>query len=448
MIRWFLSLVILGGVSTGALAADPEAAPTKWPAGKIYRLKEGLEVTVSAPVLVGRSTRTHYWYPGLARLANGDLIAHVTTSVDGFGDKGKEPGEVVWSSDGGLTWGNPQEILYASASKVLLPNGDLLFLPYRLYPYKDGVSGPCQLVPAGKREVRHLHDRTTITVTDWPRLLAASEDQKKEGQAGFTIDGQVIQVDKGKKYLVTIDGYFRQTDKPFRWSKTVDGTQEVKTSVVAAESEDGYHWKIRSVIADDRCKLRGYEGPNEATLCRLSDNRLMSLFRMEGYGPDIAPNGQSFSRDEGKTWTEPVAVDAPIRSTYPRTTVFKNGVVALSIGRPGLDLWLNANGSGKGWQTVDILEHHNLFRPKERIPRWEGSGHQNQGRSTGTTDMVLTDSKDGATVLFIYDRSPLEASVGAMGAKDGPPIQDKAEKDPAYTYSTWVVRATIKKYGR
>lgn len=385
MMRWLPSVVL--GMSLTAVvarAAEPGQAPKSWPAGKAYKLND-VEITLSAPVLVGRSAKTHYWYPGLARLANGDLIAHVTTSVDGFGDKGKEPGEVVWSSDGGLTWGSPKQIPYASTSKVLLPNGDLLFLPYRLYPHKKtDASAPYQLIPNGKREVRHVEERTAITVTDWPRRMASSEDQKKEGQAGFCIDGQSIKIDGDKKYLVTSAGYFHQTDKPFRWSKTVDGTEAVKTSVVAAESADGYNWKIRSVVADDKCKLRGYEGPNEATLCRLKDGRLMCLFRMEGYGPDIAPCGQCWSSDEGKTWTEPVAVTVPIRSTYPRTVTLKDGMVALSIGRPGLDLWLNSNGTGKDWQAVDILEHHNAFQPKEHIPRWDSKGgHQNGGALDG-----------------------------------------------------------------
>ena len=43
------------------------------------------------------------------------------------------------------------------------------------------------------------------------------------------------------------------------------------------------------------------------------------------------------------------------------------GTVALAGGRPGLYLWLNADGSGRTWQTIDMQAHHNACYPREAI---------------------------------------------------------------------------------
>ena len=51
----------------------------------------------------------------------------------------------------------------------------------------------------------------------------------------------------------------------------------------------------------------------------------------------------------------------------PSLAVMKNGTVVLSGGRPGLYAWFNADGSGKDWQRVDIMAHHNAFAPRDAM---------------------------------------------------------------------------------
>ena len=63
-------------------------------------------------------------------------------------------------------------------------------------------------------------------------------------------------------------------------------------------------------------------GPSEAATCRLKDGRLMTIFRL-GSGH---PYGQVFSRDEGRTWTEPVALKG-VFSVQPCLVVLKDGMV-------------------------------------------------------------------------------------------------------------------------
>ena len=114
--------------------------------------------------------------------------------------------------------------------------------------------------------------------------------------------------------------------------------QNKRLALVNAESQDGRHWRIRSVIADDQCKLKGNEGPDEAALCRLKDGRLMCVFRM---GFSNTPFGQSFSSDAGKTWSEPVAMTG-VFSVCPCLATLPNGPIILTGGRPGIYAWLNA----------------------------------------------------------------------------------------------------------
>src|SRR5436309_2812043 len=134
--RAVLAVVFLSVAGLAASrAAGRDAGPTRtgWKEVKIERLK-GATVSLSSPVLVARS-KGYLWFPTLIRLDNDDLLAmmsnyadvHTTTSTC----------RAAWSGDGGLTWSEPKNGLY-SDSQVRLANGDLLLLPYHLYPRQNG----------------------------------------------------------------------------------------------------------------------------------------------------------------------------------------------------------------------------------------------------------------------------------------------------------------------
>ena len=199
------------------------------------------------------------------------------------------------------------------------------------------------------------------------------------------------------------------------WMATLYGTFEGanRYSVVAAESADGIKWKFRAVIADETCKLPGEEGPCEADVCRLKDGRLMCVFRLAS-GPRY---GQTWSIDEGKTWTEPIAM--PAHSVWPSLAVMDDGTVALSGGRVGIDLWLNGDGSDKNWQSVNLQAHHDACRPAEPI------------KSSGTTAYTQLVPVNPTHLVLIYDRCP-------FGWKGVP--KDSPESD-----SIWVVRVTLER---
>ena len=140
----------------------------------------------------------------------------------------------------------------------------------------------------------------------------------------------------------------------------------------------------------------------------------MCVFRLAGG----VPYGQTFSRDDGKTWTAPAAMAGP-HSVQPSLAVMPDGTVALSGGRPGLYLWINADGNGKAWQEVDIRRHHNAC-VNEKILRHD--------HTSSYTEVVALDE---AHLLYIYDRIPHGWAAIPAGSKD--------------TNSVWVVRIALEK---
>lgn len=426
-------LMVIGGHGKLLRTAERSQNSQSWPEGKTYDLK-GLRVTLSAPVLVGRS-KNAFNFPKIVGLRNGDLIAQVEVTPETWEG---EQNEVLWSSDGGLTWGGEARCPIATSARVLLPSGDFVLLPYRLYPRPEGMGGPYCVIPSGKREVRFMKEG--ITVTGWPRKPVTSKEQGEHGQASFVFDGQTVTLKDGK-YLVTLNGFLEQQGAK-NGAFAVWGLG-VKTSVVAAESEDGLHWKIRSVIADEHWKLAGAEGPNEASLCRLKDGRLLCVFRSYGWG---LVYGQTWSSDEGKTWTEPV-YSGYAWSVDPRLAVVKDGTVVLSGGRPGVLMWFSSGGTGKEWQLIDLVDHHNTFHPEDPLARYSsapgGALYANSGASTGYTEVATLDDSH---VLCVYDRSPLSSEAQMRGEMLAPG-KTTGLADVRDTWSVWAVRATLAKTG-
>jgi hypothetical protein len=388
MVRVSLVVALVALAAHGGTSA---AEPAKWTTAKTVDLK-GLKVSLSTPVLVARS-KGYLWFPTLIRLANGDLLALMSNYADEHTKTSTSL--VAWSRDGGLTWGPTQEALY-SDSALRLPSGDELLLPYYLNPRDGGMGAPYQLCPKGKHELKVVKEG--VTVTGWPRPDQSFAPQL--GLSGFVFNGQTVEL-KGGGYLATLYGNFKDTKR---------------YSLVSAESRDGVHWKIRSTIADEHCKLKGAEGPCEAALCRLKAGRLMCVFRLASG----VPYGQTWSNDEGKSWTEPIAM-ANAFSVQPSLAVLKDGTVVLSGGRPSIYLWFGRDGTGKDWQRVDLEPHHDACHPKEPV----------RNATSSYTEVVAVGDRE---LLCIYDRIP-------KGWHAIP-------KDSPDTNSNWVVRITVEKTGR
>ena len=375
---------------------------------------EGLTVELSEPVLVKRS-RWYCWFPSLIRQTDGTLWAvmsayadiHVSDSVN----------YLSRSRDGGLTWDEPRVIGDGGLSHVLLSDGSALVLPYYLRLLGNGsVGAPCNVIsPKGELSFR----ASGVTVSGWPRPPRRAGDPGMTSPiaaaASFVFNGQSTRGQDGE-YLTTLYGQF-------------DG--DTRYSLLLAESSDGFAWRIRSVLAGPDCPLQGSEGPCESALCRLKDGRLMCIFRLASF----VSYGQTFSADDGRTWTP--AVNISPFSVEPSLATLRGGkILALSGGRSGIFVWFNTDGQGSEWQPVNIVAVHNSARPlADRIDPdstrcWLNMEQMHKQRLTGFSSCYTElAALDDNTLLLIYDR------IG-FGWH---PIPDDSDE----TKSVWVIRLRI-----
>ncbi len=372
----------------------PEKA-TEWTDAATVEL-DGLNVTLSEPVLVGRR-KGYFWFPNLWLMPNGDLLSTISPLPDIH--LSGVPYLVTWSQDGGLSWSEPHVCCDGGQTLLHLHDGGSILLPYQLRPRPQGAIGaPHNHFPAGQRVFGYV--ASGVQITGMPAPIPAI--QSGLDVVTFTFNGQTLWLDDGT-YLATIYGKFEGDERD---------------SIVAVESKDGINWAVRSVIADAACPVPGDGGPSESAICRMPDGRIMCVFRVESR----KPLGQTWSSDEGRTWTPAVAMPG-VFSVQPSLALMADGAIALSAGRPGLYLWLNTDGSGQNWQQLDILAHHNSCLPNEQITYSEDLSRQ---RTTSYTEVVAVDEN---TLLYMYDRVP-------NGWRRIPEDMDD-------TNSVWLVRATL-----
>lgn len=410
-----LALVCLQGVSTARQAATIRE---QWPKGKVYSLN-GLDVDISAPVLVGRS-HGYFWQPILIRLSDGNLLAVIWNLADQI--YVNNTALFSWSADGGLTWSDP---IKADVTDIglALPSGDELLLPFNLRALPDGdLQGDYEVVPRGNRQIRSV--RNGLTVSKWPRPPGwgpnpSEQDQRAKGLSSWVFYGQSVRLREGG-YLATMYGTFQG-----------DNT----ASDVLVESADGVHWKFRSIIAGPQnCReiLKGRplgKLVSEPSLCRLANQQLMSVFRLQ-YHDTGYPCGQTWSADEGRTWSKPIVM-AKVFPVSPSLAVMKHGIVVLSGGRPGLYAWFNVDGTGKSWQRIDMMAHHDTFARHDPMHEVFESHAARPLATLRTSAYTTVLALDDTHVIYIYDRIPN----GWYPIPKGSPE----------TNSVWVVRMTLKK---
>lgn len=392
-----VGLVTMAARGSLPLQGSDQTEP-RWELVKTVSLA-GLKVFLSKPRLVARS-RGYLWFPTMTRLSEGELFANFSTNLDAV--VADRTASASWSADDGLTWSEPTSIkpegdLYAE-TMLRLNNGDQLLLPFNLYPDGEAMRGWHQTVSGKPNERRVTFIDKSLTVSGWPRPDRSFNE--KLGLSGFGFNGHGLMGNDGE-YLATMYGYFKG---------------DSRYSLVMVESADGLAWKYRSLIAGADCPLAGREGPCESQTVRLKDGRLMNIFRLDS----SVSYGQTFSDDDGRTWSPPVAMKEP-HSVQPSIAMMKDGTLVLTGGRPGIFAWINTSGDDGDWLQVDLLRNHNEQCSQETING--GDAFSLAAQTTSYTEVV---SLDEHSVLVMYDRIPHGWSAIPRDSRD--------------TNSIWVVK--------
>lgn len=129
-----------------------------------------------------------------------------------------------------------------------------------------------------------------------------------------------------------------------------DGDQ-LYSSVWVKSTDNCATWEIVSTIAtgkpmNESLKAQGYCEPNFAIT---KDGSILCVMRIGSY----LPLYQSRSLDNGITWSTPVILPGltgkSLQSVYPQLLLMKNGVLALTYGRPGTRIAFSTDGCGYNW---------------------------------------------------------------------------------------------------
>jgi hypothetical protein len=384
---------------------------TGWQSAQTVKLP-GVAVELSRPRLVDRS-RDYLWFPTIAQRGDGALVCLAQEHPDV--SHWPVPQWAYFSRDGGLSWPQRSRIPNSTETFVPLPGGDLLLMPYYLLKTGNDMEGYGYRLRCGSTAVEPLPQM--VRITDWPIathcIPKPDTAPPEERRIAGVVCGQVVRGLDGR-YLTTL--YVTVSLKPRSYG------------VLIAESHDALNWRILAPISVmDSPGFRGAEGANEATLARLRDGRLMCVYRTGGWHPP-QPFAQSFSSDDGRTWSAPEPMPAgesfiaPM-AVQPSLVAMPSGPLLVAGGRPGMRFWIDPTGTATQWHHLDVQLHHTWCVPDEPILQTD---HASRKQSTSYTELLALDDR---RLLLAYDRTPCG--------------WDRIPDDNPATNSIWVVLITL-----
>jgi hypothetical protein len=352
-----------------------------------------------APTIVHRSYGgQHAWFSEVAVPSHGALIAAL--SLGGDGTTCPPPGKVqncsmaLRSLDGGRSWLRFSDWSHTAVNEVIpMPNGSFVTIPYGL---KVDYSSNTTAVSFGGRA--HLDRKSGEFVWEEKGSIHWLTTEADRWPFRLVHSGSVVEL-RDSSLLTTCYGH---GDGMYRtWAQ--------RPRVYFMRSTDwGRTWVRLATVPWQPAYGNTSDGPGEPTTARLADGRLMCVFRADASSYYWA----TFSLDEGKAWSSPHRLDFAW-SVKPRLRLLTSGILVLTGGRPGIDLWASADG-GQSWHRWSIPELHNSmiasgalaanysFDPQvvnasgPKVPR-----AQPQPQTSSYTG--LAEASDGALVVS-YDR--------------------------------------------
>jgi hypothetical protein len=359
----------------------------------------GLRVTLKKPRVVAERSHGRCWYPDLLKFSTGELMLNHSLNAD-RNDNLHDSQAVYLSTDEGRSFDITYDVngFHNSGGEPRISLADGRIVGPSSFFKLDRPQSPQRFrthywnYSQGGR--RYCVEPWSVVVEGLPGPVGVGGDPS----------GCRAQMNGFGDILVCADN---------SWLSTLSITYmgEKRASIVTTISHDeGRSWRYLSTVAVPDDAPTGIEGFGEPCLVRLADGDVMCIMRVGQHQkqPDQWLR-RAYSSDEGRSWSALDILTA--YSVAPQVCRLDNDVLLLSTGRPGIFLWLSADGRGAQWSPVDIVDWHNqaLDEPSHiKIPAPASTGidplSARKGQTTSYTAMVEVSLN---RIFLVYDRAPL-----------------------------------------
>ncbi len=341
---------------------------------------DDLEVVVGNTVEITGSRR-YCWFPTVHQFSTGEIMATMRMSPDETNPEGDFSAYCI-SKDKGLTWSQRYTMgaganVDGAYSESPRPDGSI----WQLYGWVSSLF-------AEPSEQFHMtltkFSQGGMQFTQW-RDVPLRTSQPIQLSHTDTFDRKVQ------------DGHLAAQPGLVPWGAMLDGLNgDLMTTAYYTADRDPHYYRLALIRSSDGGKSwseystlaavnpgeqpwpgMGNEGPCEAGMVRLADQRLYAMFRTGGDGFI----GNVWSKDDGRTWTKPVST--PYKGVALRVRRLSNGVLACTTGRPGpVVVMFSLDGTGEKWSHVTPIF---------------------DGKSTHYTDFIEVEP---GKLLVVYDHTP------------------------------------------
>lgn len=309
----------------------------------------------------------YYQFPRIFRAENNNIIVYWQMKIDSHTTYGIEGYDYRMSRDEGITWEPLDKEYYRrERDRIEFENGDVL---QEYTPESKSISdypefpAPVNSTPIASSYNFYLESECPeelrgVYLSYWNRQTGESSiihgSLNDPGYLRYAVDGMmpvvwwgnIKQLKGGELVTGVYPGIYQNS------SGTVlrGGVSFYKSS------NKGLHWDVIGKIPCYRkgesgdFAYDGKEGFSEPTFEILKDSTFICVMRT-GSG---LPMYRSFSKDKGKTWTEPEPFTP--NGVRPHLMLLGNGVLVLVSGRPGMQIRLNIDGDGQTWtEPIDMM---------------------------------------------------------------------------------------------
>lgn len=331
--------------------AGAPGGPSAGPEFGTVRAHVGDEVTIVPPTQeqINQYPNSFAWDTSVGGVLTRKVLVGVNRHID---DADADASRAYFTSvDEGDSWQEQTDIPEV-VPRIQLRDGTILGFGYYTYTEGDASSVETGLTRTGVTWARSVDEGVSFTsgsgelTSDRPMAVATPAEDDDSGLVRTKVSLH--------------DRAFELTDGTICQPALVTFADSPKLcSVLLATTDQGAHWAVRSVIAEDPTLITApfsYEGLGEPNVVRLADGSLLAVLRTGSWRPLYSCR----STDDGLTWTTVEMMRAGEAAEHlpginPKLRLLPNGLLVLMTGRDLIRLYISPDGRGEQWQEPVIV---------------------------------------------------------------------------------------------